>query len=88
MCLTHSDLSKSCSWSFVVIRVGVTTNYYPKSYAQISLVNSTLRSRKKGAIFTSWTMREFPITLWHVCKASQQLVPQQWICKARTEGII
>lgn len=33
-------------------------------------------------------MREFPITLWHVCKASQQLVPRQWICKARTEGII
>lgn len=33
-------------------------------------------------------MREFPITLWHIRKASQQLVPRQWICKARTEGII
>lgn len=26
--------------------------------------------------------------LWHVYKASQHLVPQQRICKARTEGII
>lgn len=33
-------------------------------------------------------MREFSIWLWHLCKASQQLVPWQWICKARTEGII
>lgn len=42
----------------------------------------------EGAIFTSGAMREFPITLRHTCKASQQPVPWQWIWKARIEGII
>lgn len=46
-CLNHLDISKSYSWPFVVILLNVTTNYYPKIYAEISLINSTLRRRKK-----------------------------------------
>lgn len=76
-----------CFWPPVVVLLDASTNYYPQIYAQILLVNSAPRWRK-GAIFTNGAMREFPITLRQAYKASQQLVPWQWIWKARMEGII
>lgn len=85
--MDHLDKLKSYFWPFLVILLGITTNYHAKIYAQISLVNRMLRSREKVQFLPLRLWKNFPSHCGTYAKLLSNLFHDNGFAKQEPRGL-